>query len=205
MGKPGGGGGIPTIPEGKPGGGGGMWSCGATSHNISGRRASSGCDLLVLPGGGPSGIGMSSSVSSSSSSFDMPGGGPSGIGISSSASSTYANQSTEKDTRINGSPPSSSSGLLVGAVFLEVWPSLGCRRERYTSFRCSGCSSKYFSFFLMMLSSSAFNSLSLFWSASESDAVEESFSISSSRSGIRCYNLQVPQCVGHTPCVLFHQ
>lgn len=131
------------------------------SRDISGRRASSGCDLLVLPGGGPSGIGMSSSVSTSSS-FNMPGGGPSGIGISSSASSTHANQSAEKHTRRNGSPPSSSSGLLVGAAFLEVWPSLGCRRERYTSFRCSGCSSRYFSFFLIMLSSSVFNSLSLF-------------------------------------------
>jgi hypothetical protein len=116
-----------------------------------------------------------------------------------------ANQSTDKYTRINDSSPS-SSGLLVGVTFLDVWPSLGCRRERYTSFRCSGCSSIYFSFFLIMLSSSVFKSLSLFWSASESDAVEESFSISSSRSGARCFNLQVPQeYIRHTPCVLFYQ
>lgn len=116
------------------------------------------------------------------------------------------NQSTDKYTRMNDSSPSSSSGLLVGATFLEVRPSVGCRRARYTSFRCSGCSSKYFSFFLVMLSSSAFKSLSLFLSASESDAVDESFSISSSRSGEQYYNLQVLQeCVRHTPCVLFHQ
>jgi hypothetical protein len=115
-----------------------------------------------------------------------------------------ANQSTVEYTRMNDSSPS-STGLLVGATFLEVWPSLSCRRGRYTSFRCSGCSSRYFSFFLIMLSSSTFKPLSLFWSASESDAVEESFSISSSRSGAH-YNLQVLQeCVKHTPCVLFHQ
>ena len=93
-----------------------------------------------------------------------------------------AGQSKNEYTRINDSSPSSSR-LFVEATFLEVWPSLGCLRERYTSFRCSGCSSIYFSFFLTMLSSSAFKSLSLFLSASESDAVEESFSISSSRSG----------------------
>ena len=109
-----------------------------------------------------------------------------------------------QDTRMNDSSPS-STGLPVGATFLEVWPSLGCRRGRYTSFRCSGCSSRYFSFFLIMLSSSTFKSLSLFWSESESDAVEESFSISSSRSGAH-FNLQVLwECVKHTPCVLFHQ
>lgn len=60
------------------------------SRIISIRRALNRCDLLVLPGGGPSGMGMSSSVSTSSSSFDIPGGGPSGIGISLSVSSTYA-------------------------------------------------------------------------------------------------------------------
>jgi hypothetical protein len=46
-------------------------------------------NLHALPGGGPSGMGMSSSVSSSSSSFEVPGGGPSGIRISSSVSSAY--------------------------------------------------------------------------------------------------------------------
>ncbi len=56
---------------------------------ISGRWASNGYNSHVLPGGGPSGMGMSSSVSMSSSSLDMPGGGPSGMGISSSVSSTY--------------------------------------------------------------------------------------------------------------------
>lgn len=62
-------------------------------HIISGHRALSGYNLHVLPGGGPSGIGISSSVSSSSSSLDIPGGGPSGMGISSSVFSAY--------TRIN--------------------------------------------------------------------------------------------------------
>ena len=56
-----------------------------------------------------------------------------------------------------------------------------------------------------MLSSSSFKSLSLFLSASES-AVEESFSISSSKSGVQRYNLQVLQeGVGRTACVLFHE
>ena len=62
-------------------------------HIISGYRALSGYNLHVLPGGGPSGMGISSSVSSSSSSLDIPGGGPSGMGISSSVFSAY--------TRIN--------------------------------------------------------------------------------------------------------
>lgn len=46
-------------------------------------------NLHVVPGGGPSGMGMSSSVSSSSSSLSIPGGGPSGMGISSSVFSAY--------------------------------------------------------------------------------------------------------------------
>jgi hypothetical protein len=46
-------------------------------------------NLHVVPGGGPSGMGISSSVSSSSSSLCIPGGGPSGMGISSSVFSTY--------------------------------------------------------------------------------------------------------------------
>jgi hypothetical protein len=59
---------------------------------------------------------------------------------------------------------------------------------------------------LTMMSSSAFKSLSLFRSASESEAVEESFSISISRSVAQHYNLQVPQeSVRHTPRVLLHQ
>ena len=60
---------------------------------ISGHRALNGYNLHMLPGGGPSGMGISSSVSSSSSSLDIPGGGPSGMGISSSVFSAY--------TRIN--------------------------------------------------------------------------------------------------------
>jgi hypothetical protein len=39
-------------------------------------------------GGGPSGIGISSSLSSCSSSFDTPGGGPSGMAMSSSSPSS---------------------------------------------------------------------------------------------------------------------
>ena len=56
---------------------------------ISARWVLKGYGSHVLPGGGPSGMGMSSSVSTSSSSLDIPGGGPSGMGISSSVSPTY--------------------------------------------------------------------------------------------------------------------
>ena len=52
-------------------------------------RVSNVNNLRAPPGGGPSGMGMSSSVSSSSSSFEVPGGGPSGMRISSSVSSAY--------------------------------------------------------------------------------------------------------------------
>lgn len=54
------------------------------------------CSLL---GGGPSGIGMSSSLSTGSS---MPGGGPSGITISSSESGVKSEMSRRNESQESG-------------------------------------------------------------------------------------------------------
>jgi hypothetical protein len=212
LGNPGGGGGIPAIPGGKPGGGGGsggMWDCGDMDATQPRYQHAPDIEWVRLTcATRRRTIGHRDVVVRVHFLFVLRHTGWRAFwhwNIVVRVLYIRANQSTDKYTRRNDSSPS-SSGLLVGATFLEVWPSLGCRRGRYTSFRCSGCSSRYFSFFLIMLSSSTFKSLSLFWSASESDAVEESFLISSSRSAARCHNLQVlRECVRHTPRVLFHQ
>ena len=187
LGKPEGGGGIPALPGGKPGGGGGggMWGCNNMGATQLCHQRTPGIEWVLrtcITWRGA--IGHRDVVVRVHFLFVLRQTGWWAFwhwNIVVRVPYIRANQSTDKYTRMNDNSP--SSGLLVGPTLLEVWPSLGCRRERYTSFRCSGCSSRYFSFFLITLSSSTFKSLSLFWSASESDAVEDSFSISSSRSG----------------------
>ena len=197
LGNPGGGGGIPAIPGGKPGGGGGgMRGCDDMDATKPRHQRMPGIERVRLTRATRRGtIGHRDVVVRVHFLFVLRHTGWRAFWhwniVVRVPYIVRANQSKKDEyTRMNDRSPSSSR-LLVEATFLEVWPSLGCRRERYTSFRCSGCSSIYFSFFLTMLSSSAFKSLSLFLSASESDAVEESFSISSSRSGcvitFRCY------------------
>ena len=208
LGKLGGGGGIPAIPGGKPGGGGGRgkWGCDDIDTTQPRHQRTPDIEWVRLTCATRRGtIGHRDVIVRVHFFFVLRHARWWAFwhwNIVVHVLYIRANQSTDKYIRMNGSSPP-SSGLLVEATFLEVWLSLGCRRERYTSFRCSGCSSRYFSFFLTMLSSSAFKSLSLFWSASESDVEEESFSIPSSRSRARCYNLQVLRSASDIPHVSF--
>jgi hypothetical protein len=74
-GKPGGGGGTDPIRVGMPGGGGGRGGIAVTSMDCEGSLT------RPFPGGGPSGIGISSSLVTSS----VPGGSSSARGTSSSS------------------------------------------------------------------------------------------------------------------------
>ena len=141
LGNPGGGGGILAIPGGKPGGGGGgggMWGCDMDATQTCDQRTL-GIEWLQLTCATWRGAFRHGDVVVRVNVLVIP---------RHARWRTFrhgnivvcilyipANQLTDKYTRMNESPPSPSSGLLVEATFLEVWPSLGCRRERYTSFR----------------------------------------------------------------------